>query len=296
MNRTSSLASLALMVFGLPFAAGCAGEVAPEEENEALGQSASQLIGGDVATADQLDATLWIGNCTAARVGPRQILTAAHCVLQKNTATLKSQFTVGKTLSVTNDKTLSSASYTAPRTIERVQVHPSWITACRDGCPNNQALTAPFPADIAVITLSVGLPPGIATAPVATGRLANGASVTVTGYGCEQNIDTGSAARLKFERTFAMGHANDTLEGAYVFTRGKTADAEEASLCPGDSGGPLYRGTSTGVPAVVGVNAYYTFSDSSGVSTHNMHTRIGGNQHNVVGWLRNILPAESFVD
>ena len=52
-------------------------------------------------------------------------------------------------------------------------------------------------------------------------------------------------------------------------------DAGVASICPGDSGGPVYRddGTQT---KIVGVNSYYDFapSDTQGISFANWHTRL----------------------
>lgn len=41
------------------------------------------LIGGTVVNRADYPATIWIGNCTASLVGPRTVLTAAHCVGSK---------------------------------------------------------------------------------------------------------------------------------------------------------------------------------------------------------------------
>lgn len=46
------------------------------------------LINGQIADRKDYPATIWIGNCTAAVVGPRTVLTAAHCVRNSISFTL----------------------------------------------------------------------------------------------------------------------------------------------------------------------------------------------------------------
>ncbi len=65
-----------------------------------------------------------------------------------------------------------------------------------------------------------------------------------------------------------------------------------AGLCPGDSGGPLYRKRDGGW-AVVGVNSNYTLAleadDSVGLPITNWHTRLDGkSRHDVATWLRSV--------
>ena len=89
----------------------------------------------------------------------------------------------------------------------------------------------------------------------------------------------------------------------YIGTPGMTQDSNEASLCPGDSGGPLWRGMTGSVNRVVGVNAYYNFSDNSNISYQNSHTRITGPQYvigdvrwpSVVEFLQQNIPANRFL-
>lgn len=67
------------------------------------------------------------------------------------------------------------------------------------------------------------------------------------------------------------------------FTKGQKFDPSAPSLCPGDSGGPVYNLDGE----IVGVNAQYTFKpkDPSGVSYTNLHTKISA----VADWLQNII-------
>ena len=79
------------------------------------------------------------------------------------------------------------------------------------------------------------------------------------------------------------------VAGSYAITPGKRGVRTSASLCPGDSGGPLYR-TNGRADTIVGVNAYYSFApeaeDPKRVSVTNWHTRLDTDARNGVGaWL-----------
>ncbi|HXH30782.1 MAG TPA: trypsin-like serine protease [Bacteriovoracaceae bacterium] len=72
-----------------------------------------------------------------------------------------------------------------------------------------------------------------------------------------------------------------------ILTPGKSKDKNAASLCIGDSGGPvLFKGN------LVGINTNYTFNDFnkegyslSGISFYNMHSRVS----RVRTWLSKIM-------
>jgi hypothetical protein len=62
-----------------------------------------------------------------------------------------------------------------------------------------------------------------------------------------------------------------------------TGTSQAGGLCPGDSGGALYR---EGTNRVVGVNASYTFLPDSNVPVTNWHTRLDGDARwGVASWL-----------
>jgi hypothetical protein len=132
--------------------------------------------------------------------------------------------------------------------------------------------------------------------------LPTGSSVAIMGYGCDSGVGNASVApsHLKYSRTQVIAPA-DAINGStaysvdfdanrvnerYFFTPGQANNFASASICPGDSGGPVYRLDGAGKPAaVVGVNAYYDFpkGDTKGISYSNWHTRFNGT------WLKDAL-------
>ena len=61
------------------------------------------LIGGEEVPETAFRSTLLIrGNCTVSRVGPRHILTAAHCIFDETTHALRADFMPGAVLDITS--------------------------------------------------------------------------------------------------------------------------------------------------------------------------------------------------
>ena len=102
MRKASFLSTATgLLIATTMVTAGCSHpsgtEVAP------LGGADESLIGGRPARAGELDATVRInGTCTGTKVGPRHILTAAHC--------MTSAFAPGASVEVTNAKAYGRSS------------------------------------------------------------------------------------------------------------------------------------------------------------------------------------------
>jgi hypothetical protein len=168
--------------------------------------------------------------------------------------------------------------------------------------------------DVAVIELADGderVLEGIPAATVDLRPVAVSEPLVIMGYGCEEGVygpKDYSRQRLKFQQTRALGIESQQHEGSvigdvqgeyarrlekqYVFTPGQGGKSEEASLCPGDSGGPVYRDDG-GQSLIVGVNAYYSFRpaavDSAHVSVTNWHTRLDVDSRFDVGsWLASL--------
>jgi hypothetical protein len=146
----------------------------------------------------------------------------------------------------------------------------------------------------------------VPAAEIDTEPLAVDEAVTIQGYGCENGFDGTkdyTKARLKFQPTKVASYETMATEAAapdsgvatvyvtdqdrrqFFATRGQGRKKEEASLCPGDSGGPVYRGTDGA--RVVGVNSRgWKGSDVNAIGTTNSHTRLDANtQWDVAGWL-----------
>jgi hypothetical protein len=303
-----------------------------------------ELIGGHIATDEELPATLLVkDNCTAAKVGPRHILLAAHCVTDPD-------FPPGTTIDVTTSNAVGAffdaggvdaASFLWRRfTIERTEVHPLWRDQCASmRCGKVSVATRNGLADVAVVVVTEELT-GIPEAPVDLAPVRPGDPVAITGFGCEnavggewnwdnQRLRVGETSAIDFDRAIhpgswvfpedrESGHAA-LMDARYLLTPGpqeprSNTDPDDASppsrpsassagLCPGDSGGPVYR-RGLPEPVVVGVNASYSFTtggwhdldDGSGrkyqgpgVPVTNWHTRLDAERGVKVGsWLRDL--------
>lgn len=289
------------------FGSACAVDL----EDESLTQKDQELIGGQQAAPYHKRATVYMtfsngASCTGAKVGERLFLTAAHCVDDAQ-GEVSPANEPGDGITISNDIVQDGTATRHQLTIAETSIHPSWTAACADGCSSVIVLDEEHAPDIAVVEVLEDTP-GIPQENVDLGPVAAGESASKSGYGCEQSVFGPSAnpPRFKTENAQVLTTADylhagsfatdlqdaSELDASYVATMGFAAESEYhwdwASLCPGDSGGPLY--SSTAGRGIIGVNAYYTFGDGNGgVSLRDWHTRTGNQtRYNVGSWLESL--------
>lgn len=304
------ITSLLLSLTSLGVTSGCL------DADAAATQQGQDLVGGTTSGAEQFPSTMLIRyNCTVSKVGPRHILTAAHCVQERGGTGIKASFLPGASLQVSDLRSLERGGGSADAyrwvTVESTTMNPDWLVGLE---PDEvQVLDWPHPPDVAVVVLDQASAEVIADIPEATvdlTRVADGDGVWIMGYGCESGVQgedpypTGDK-RLKVHRTVAQGwsvldhpganiHADSQgpVYAGYVITPGQAQVSSGASLCPGDSGGPVVRADGE-YRHIVGVNAYYSFlpydEDPARISYTNWHTRLSETEPWWVGtWLQDL--------
>ena len=317
-HRLRAAASCHAVASAVALLAGCAvtSEAVDLDDGDALASRHGALIGGRPVDPDQFRSTVGIGDaCTAAKVGARLFLTAAHCVAVGRpnrsmpppegfppNAGVREDYLPGAPLLFFWGLDADDAEQAA-FTIVQTSIHPSWwqCPLCQDPILSSGA------ADIALIEIAEETP-DIPEARLELGSITPGAQVVKVGWGCEErtNIDADTLELGRFKAEAAsvivaseIRHDNSPMsdeqlalvDASYLVTAGHAQDPANASLCLGDSGGPLYLADASD-PRIVGVNSNYTFmplqgpEDLGGVSWTDWHTRTSlGALHGVGQWL-----------
>lgn len=268
----------------------------------------AELTGAPVVDRAAYPATVQLtftnGACTGTKIGQYAVLTAAHCVDTAgggiDVAASPGAKVVLRTVAAPQGRTF---------TIARVHVHPERVAVCvREGCPRDSAaMKTRKQPDVAVLELDepiVGVPSArtrTATVPVGTEVVLAGFGCTVDRWGKKSWDDRLRARATRTEAASIAVHVGSHVSPdeamaharSYLFTRGLGSTTDAASLCSGDSGGPLYARAddADATLEVVGVHSSYTFYPVGvrALSVTNWHTRLDDDSAFAVGrWIRSL--------
>jgi len=238
-----------------------------------------KLIGGEVAIPNAFPAAVYPVeiDCSGTMISPRHLLTAGHCAMLEPNVPRPD----GNTMTVK----VHAGNAEVYVGIAAKRVHATWLASLVKYQENgvdpdllpDAAADDPASSDIALYTFTENLPVTFATlAPTP----AVGATLTVTGNGCEEEGGQMSG-RLKYAPMNVLTKQPRKLLVEQVAT---------ANVCRGDSGGGSYLLATAGSPQlqVVSVNS----TTVAGVAINPSVVLVRLDVPNVKNWIKETLAAE----
>jgi len=217
--------------------------------------------------------------CSAVKIGPDTLLTAAHCIVDAQSGALRPAFRPGAVVGLDNAALQESRAGALKVSIEKVHLPPAYrdglakfadyrrrrlaeLTAGSSTLPSatlEQGLrlrhhfAARYP-DVALLRLQAATP-SIPIKAVAFGPVQPGDKVELVGFGC---ATPGTPARSNLPLVRRSGWSRVIrVDEVNLYTHAGQRIPSAPSLCPGDSGGSVLRkGRVIGIHTVVyGLNA-----------------------------------------
>lgn len=233
------------------------------------------------------------GRCSAAKIGPRTFLTAAHCVIDVPGGGLAPAFQAGGEVLISNRTAPGPDDYRRLR-VTRTLLPPAFAAALGRLHAYQQSQIADlrsrytgaaldarvhhlqsqsrisdrFP-DAALVRLAEDTPE-IASVAVARGPLAAGAAVVLVGYGCEQATDLTAGRPVPVRRSWGES-AVIRVDAVNFYSYASQLRLGTPALCPGDSGGPVLH-----AGRVVGVHGTVWGLGALGSARSNMSVNLNG--------------------
>jgi V8-like Glu-specific endopeptidase len=265
-----------------------------------VAQLGTGLIGGSETTAQGTGAVyikigadpsdLWDG-CTGVVIASNKVITAAHCVLRPTgqlpggahqyDGSLKPAFKMGAGLLLSNSTEIGGSAYWVQPKITQVDVHPDVVKACKSTCVEPWS-RSPYASDLAIVTLDTAFPSCFGR-PATWGTASPGDKVVKTGYGCEGGPDL-NAPRFKEGTDVLLDPSGVGMSDAYAQGFLVTGGSANSS-CPGDSGGPLFKGNPVNGGIFVGITSH------GAPTSHNWFARVDSSTTRL--WLAGVLGAST---
>lgn len=262
----------------------------------------TNLIGGKPTESFEttIFALLGPAKCTATKIKNKTYLTAAHCltsrvVNDKVPETIKRSLSEGEIVLLSKKSEVRMFSDFIVSYVDKIHVHPTYdyygYLYATEQLDDFTSISQAF--DIAIFTVKESLDiEGVAE--LSDKPVGVEAQLTIAGYGCEDNfvnqtVPKGFIGRKKSGKltsgtvqddeslVFLDDQVKLNLDKNYLYASIVDSD-EKVSLCPGDSGGPVFSDGK-----LVGISSF-AYADDEGNAFNNFFSRIDL----VIDWIKEV--------